>query len=373
VFAFEARTATMEGLALAASKQWGNYSIVTSEGSSVEKIINGLYSSGQANVAILLDGFSGGPINDIRVQSESRLATRSAINMVLLGQDDVTEKMTASQGLDAYGFFSRMLYYRVAPGVPPEVPVDAETAGEAWSDWSDAIDTIADCTPWPEPIFDLGIAEATGEILRPWPEGYDSDEMLTLEWAPEAAELFLETSRRISPLVNPQDATRTELREAGDFLNKVPGILARVACYLHALHNPGSYWREPVPEDRLRGAIEVIRFYLPGWYELMPSRREEASLAGADDVLVAMKGRVGRWIGRRSTEQANGASFGFTWGQIRHGVVKGGDEAQTRALGAALDQFVEDLPGFMYEKNQRRYIVAGQTLESFKESGTANK
>jgi hypothetical protein len=348
-FAFEARTGTIEGATKEAARQWGNFAIVTSEGSSVEKVINGLYSDKGSDVSALLDGHTGDSINVVLSQSEHRYSPSSAISLVLLGQGNVTEKFAGNEDLSSYGFFSRMFYCRVQPRERSVVAHGDPVNTPAWDDWRDLVDAVCDGTPWPESVEDAALGAITSLGPSPWPRGYEKDERVILRWTPEASELYVHLERQVEALLSPRGASEEDLVEINDFKNKIHGLVGRVAAYQHALHEPQNYWKEPVPEDRLREAIEVVRYYLAGWDCLMPSGRDLVSLRAESKASSKVRGAIMRWIGRQEPPKG------------RKGVVVATASQMEKAV-ASRDGLRDLVPGVIEDLG--REYPGGMTLDS---------
>lgn len=99
--------ATPESLALNTHEQKGRFAIITDEGGIIE-IVSGLYTRGQANINILLNGIDGGPVRIRRKEQSYDL--NPYLTLCLFVQPIIIQSMGSKKAFSGKGLLERFLY-----------------------------------------------------------------------------------------------------------------------------------------------------------------------------------------------------------------------------------------------------------------------
>lgn len=102
-----ATDATPESLAQSISDQAGRFSILSDEGGIME-VVSGLYSGGQANINIILNGIDGGPVR-IRRKDKS-IDLNPLLTFLLVVQPVIIKTMGEKRTFTGKGMMERFLY-----------------------------------------------------------------------------------------------------------------------------------------------------------------------------------------------------------------------------------------------------------------------
>jgi putative DNA primase/helicase len=102
-----ATDATPESLAQSTHEQGGRYAILSDEGGIME-VISGLYSGGQANINIILNGIDGGPVRIRRKEQSTDL--NPYLTFLLIVQPVIIKTMGEKRTFIGKGMMERFLY-----------------------------------------------------------------------------------------------------------------------------------------------------------------------------------------------------------------------------------------------------------------------
>lgn len=353
---------TMEGLARLMCDQQGNAILATAEADQVNRVLAGAYSSngGGGNVAALLKAYSGERIADHRAAADgTRACPRSSAAVILLGQENVVDRLLESSDFQSMGLFSRFLYYRHSNAESRQPCENAPVDDAAWAAWGDACQAITQA-PWPDNAGPLN-RDVQNRVLSAPPDGvaglpawptdwrsYAQDDLAVIALTDEARAAATRLQRQLNALMAPKLRERDD---ASDFLNKLVGQAVRVAAALHALENPDSWWRRNVELSTLSRGIEVCRFSLAGLIALMSEDRGEIR---AERNRSTLEGRVWNFFQRSAEANKDDAVLRFTWSQLRSGLTSAKTRIeQEHVLRGVMDDLAQEFTGISYDTSRR--------------------
>ena len=102
-----ATDATPESLAQSTHEQGGRFAILSDEGGIIE-VVSGLYSGGQANINIILNGIDGGPVRIRR--KENSIDLNPHLTFLLIVQPVIIKTMGEKRTFTGKGMMERFLY-----------------------------------------------------------------------------------------------------------------------------------------------------------------------------------------------------------------------------------------------------------------------
>lgn len=322
--------ATPEAAALMLKQQNEAGAIATDEPSSVANVMKGMYSEqGMSNLGIFMAGYSGSPYVRKRVKSENASLERPVLSMLLFGQPEVLGDLAESRNLISLGFIGRLLVC-----CPPDRLGDREVHADDVPEsvrnvYYARMDAILGA-PFREPLPDTGATWVSEDDPPSWPEG--SIPRFRLELTEDARALHMDFERKIEPMLR-EDGP---LGALSDFGAKLAGQVARIAALVHVLDHPETWWKEPVSEIAMGGALEAGRYALGEVLRLhSTSQREKAVAEKAKTVLEAA-----RALAREEPEKRRLVTFR----QLRRRVISGHGRGRLQSpeeLEEALEELEE--------------------------------
>lgn len=220
--------ATPESVASLLARHGGRMAVMSSEGGLFETLA-GRYSDHIPNLDVFLKGYSGDTIRVDRKSRAPEFVAKPAITLCLTVQPSVIQDLASKRTFRGRGLLARfqwsipksLMGYRsnTAPPVPDKLH----------SEWYNAVMTILKL---PDP------ADGEEHALR-----------LSLE----AHTIFLKFRDDVESRLRPG----AELREIGDWGNKLAGNVARFAGILHLFRHAeaGNPWDIPIEHDTMKAAV----------------------------------------------------------------------------------------------------------------------
>lgn len=222
---------TTERVAGVLSDQGGRLAVLSDEG-SVFGNIAGRYSSGQANTAVFLKGYTGTQLRVDRQGRPAELVEAPALTLGLTVQPAVIAELGQTAMLRGSGFLARILYSLPTSMVgrrktrPPAVPAAVSEL------YNTRLHTIAH-----------NLHERTDPAEFTFTE--QADDLM--------AELQEDTEQRLAP--------GGEWRHVGDWGGKLCGQTARIAGLLHAAEHPHNPWEHPLSGETFTDAWRIGDYY----------------------------------------------------------------------------------------------------------------
>lgn len=252
---------TIEHLGTLMSQNDEVMSILSDEG-GIFDIIGGLYSNGRANIDLLLQSHSGGPV---KVERKSKLPIflkKAILTMGLTVQPEVIKKVCKNNTFRGRGLLGRFLY------VMPPSNIGYRTLEEE---------------PMNDSIRMHYHASITAILNHPYDMQNNFTHQHVLRLEPEAYSKWLEYSKMIEVMMG-RDLDL--LSHITDWAGKLSGQIARIAALLHiyryAFDKP---WEQKISLQDMHGAVKIGHVLIRHALKVFNLIHEDDGIDVAKDIL----------------------------------------------------------------------------------------
>lgn len=225
---------TTEQLGILLAEHGEAIAALTSEGGILDTIA-GRYSTGRANLDLLLQAWSGDPATVDRVTRGLVYLTHPRLTLCMSPQPCVLRDLSSSPGFAGRGLLGRMLYLLPPSGIGYRSLETAPIPGRVAEAYSSGLRSLLDT---PACHDDRG-----RETLR------------TLALTPEAYADWLAAARAIEAMMRPGG----RLASMPDWGSKAAGGAVRIAGVLHAIeYADGAPDAEPISRETMGRALDIV-------------------------------------------------------------------------------------------------------------------
>lgn len=246
-------------------------SILSDEG-GIFDIIGGLYSNGRANIDLLLQSHSGGPVRVDRGSKPPIFLKQAITSMGITVQPEVVKRVCKNKTFRGRGLLGRFLY------VMPPSNIGFRTLDEEPMDETIRMD-------YQDRIMAI--------LNHPYDMTNDSPHQHILKLEPEAYSKWLEYSKMIEMMMG-RDLDFLSL--ITDWAGKLSGQIARIAALLHiyryAFEKP---WERSISVQDMQGAIKIGHVLIRHALKVFNLIHEDDAIEVAKDIL--------KWITDLNLEQ----------------------------------------------------------------------
>ena len=218
---------TPEALASLMAEQDGKMALLSAEGGIFDTLA-GRYSDGRPNFEVFLKGHAGDTLRVDRKGRPPELVNDAALILGITVQPDIINGLMSKRSFRGRGLLARFWYSLPTSKVgtrdvnPPIIPIDIKDTYKA------------NITK----LFDL--------------------QPVVLELSEEARTHLLAFQRDLEPRLGPG----ADLSHVGDWANKLPGAIVRIAGLLHGSAAPSEMSNTCIGGDTMRDAIRVGDYLL---------------------------------------------------------------------------------------------------------------
>lgn len=216
---------TTEGLTMMMTRNGGRIAVVSAEGGLFD-ILAGAYSANGVNIDVILQGYSGEPISNVRVTRETERIDRACLSITLAVQPIAIEKLLSNESMVSRGVVGRFLF-----SAPESLLGKRKT--------SNMLEV-------PESVK----AEYTRRL-----QGILQQGDVCLALSPEASKLFDENAKRIETLLVQGGNLRMLPSGWG---GKISGNTARIAGLLALLEGKD----EIVSGPTMQAAVTIAEYFM---------------------------------------------------------------------------------------------------------------
>jgi hypothetical protein len=229
--------ATPEAVGRLLAEQGGRLGIFSSEGGPFA-ILAGRYSEGRANLELFCKAHSGDPYALDRVGRPSIHLESPSLTIALTVQPSVIAGLASTPEMRGQGLLARFLY-AMPQSMVGRREADPRPARAA---------TVAAYDAAVRRLLELeASSNAAGEL-----------QAHVVRLAPDARAALIAFKARLEPRLLPG----SDLCLMADWVNKLPGTVARIACALHAADKPGD-WRSTIDVHTMKRAIAIGDYAIP--------------------------------------------------------------------------------------------------------------
>jgi len=223
-----ATDATPESLAQSTHEQGGRFAILSDEGGIME-VVSGLYTGGQANINVILNGIDGGPVRIRRKESSTDL--NPYLTFLLIVQPVIIKTMGEKRTFTGKGMMERFLY------ALPKSQLGYRSHQTA---------------SMPQHIQNEYDRQVTALLDSGMGEDRSGQERLTLTLAPDALNEWQDFQAEIETQLRPSGKLYPVLGWGG----KLCGYALRLAGLLHVMEH-GSGDRRVISRQTMNNALEL--------------------------------------------------------------------------------------------------------------------
>ena len=214
------------------SEHGGRMALLSAEGGGLAGLVNGLYSEGVPVLDVLLKGHGGDSLRVDRQGRPPEIIETPALTIAVALQPDALAELLKRRDLRGRGLLARFCY------VLPKSRVGMRRAGapmraEVRDDYHDGVRALLDRSTWCD---ELRIVSLSEPALAAWEE--------------------------LEREVEPRLGTGGDLEWMADWAGKVCGLVARLACQLHAAEHSGGSVPDIIAAPTMERAISLGRYYL---------------------------------------------------------------------------------------------------------------
>ena len=261
--------ATPESLAKSVCEQKGRFAVISDEGGIMD-VLAGLYTKGQSNINIVLNGIDGGHVRIIR--QEASIDVNPILTFCLFAQPAVLQNMARQKTFIGKGLLERFLY------LIPETKLGYRTH---------------DTEPIQEDIKQAYQQKITALLDLCMDSELELSDPCVLELHPDAYKAFRKFQLNIE----------TELRPSGKLYpvsgwgGKICGYSLRIAGLLHVMEHDIDY--EKISSRTINKALELASLLIDHALTAFGKMRAAPSIENAQDIFNWIKSN-GQWAFKKN-------------------------------------------------------------------------